>query len=114
MQDTQPMPPIPLQKPTLAQLRQQCGMSQMQVAQASGVRLCRVAWIEIGIESSLIDILMVVHVYSRKLGQRYSIEDIYGVKVQEGKGNGALEAQAGHRSKKAEHATGSTAFGCVL
>jgi len=89
-------------------------MSQMQVAQASGVRLCRVAWIEIGIESARIDILMMLYIYSRKLGQHYSIEDICGVKVQGGKGNGSLETQAGDRREKAEHEASCSAFGCVL
>ncbi len=77
----QPILKTHLQKPTLVQLREQCGMSQMQVAQASGVRLCRVAWMENGIESSHRDILMVLSVYSHKLGQHYHVEDIDGVNM---------------------------------
>ena len=84
MQDTQPIPPLTLPKPTLVHLRQQCGLSQMQVAQSSSVRLCRVAWIEGGIESAHLDILMVLSVYSHLLRQRYGIEDVDGVKVRGG------------------------------
>ena len=56
----------------------------MQVAQSSSVRLCRVAWIEGGIESAHLDILMVLSVYSHLLRQRYGIEDVDGVKVRGG------------------------------
>ncbi len=58
-------------------------MSQMQVATASGVRPCRVAWIERGIESSFLDILLVLSIYSRMLGHPYRVEDVDGVKVRE-------------------------------
>ncbi len=74
---------IEFRKPTLVQLRQQCAMSYMQVAFVSGVRPCRVAWMEDGIESTFIDISLVLSVYSRVLGHSYNVEDIDGVRVRE-------------------------------
>ena len=81
-QDTQPNPVVVVQKPTLAELRQRCGVSHVEVARASGVRLCRVVWMEHGIKSSCMEVLMVLFVYSRKLARCYTIEDIRGMNVQ--------------------------------
>jgi|GEM_PF-1425309 len=91
--DTQTTQPLPLfflrmqqaqwQKPTITQLRQVCGMSQYELAQASGVRYCRIAWMESGIRSSRIEIDKVLAVLSRELRTPYSIEDCQGIKVED-------------------------------
>jgi len=84
---TQPLPLSFLRtqwyKPTVTELRYSCGMSQYELAQASGVRYCRVAWIERGIRSSRVEIDKVLAVLSGHLRMPYCIEDCEGLKVDE-------------------------------
>ena len=47
-------------KPSLRELRMSCGMSREELSRRAGVRLCRVDWMERGIESSLSDVLKVL------------------------------------------------------
>jgi len=68
-------------KPTITQLRYVCGMGQYELAVASGVRYCRVWWIERGIGSSRTEIDKILAVLSSKLRTPYTIEDCQGVKV---------------------------------
>ena len=91
--DTETTQPLPLSflrmrqaqwyKPTITELRYICGMSQYELAQASGVRYCRVAWIESGVRSSRAEIDKILVVLSRELRMPYCIEDCQGLKVDE-------------------------------
>ena len=90
--NTETTQPIPLflmrmqqaqwHKPTIAQLRQVCGMSQYELAKASGVRYCRVAWIESGIRSPRAEVDKVLAFFSDQLRVQYRIEDCQGTKVE--------------------------------
>lgn len=86
MQDTQLLPiisPTRTQKLSLKELRLSCRMSREQLSQAAGVRLCRVDWMERGIEASLSDALKVLLILSRAAHSWYHIEDIYGLRIKE-------------------------------
>jgi hypothetical protein len=83
-QETQPLPIIPLlrtRKPSLTELRLSCCMSRDQLSQAAGVRLCRVDWMERGIETSLSDAIKVLLILSRAAHYWYHIEDIRGLRI---------------------------------
>jgi hypothetical protein len=83
-QETQPLPIIPplrTRKPSLTELRLSCRMSRDQLSQAAGVRLCRVDWMERGVETSLSDALKVLLVLSRSAHYWYRIEDIRGLRI---------------------------------
>lgn len=83
-QDTQPLPLIPsllARKPSLRELRLSCRMSREQLSLAAGVRLCRVDWMERGIETDLSDALKVLLILSRTAHYWYRIEDIRGLRI---------------------------------
>jgi hypothetical protein len=82
-QDTQPLPLIrpPHWQPTLKELRLHCGVSREQLAQASGVRLCRVYWMECGVQTPLRDASQVLHILSQVAHRQLRIEDIRGLRV---------------------------------
>ncbi len=83
-QNTQHLPLIPqllARKPSLKELRLSCGMSQEQLSQKAGVRLCRVDWMERGIETDLSDVLKVLLILSQSAHCWYHIEDIRGLRI---------------------------------
>jgi hypothetical protein len=82
-QDTQPLPVIqpPHWKPTLQELRLYCQMSREQLAMLAGVRLCRVYWMEHGIETPLPDAIKVLHILSQVAHRQFHSEDIRGLRV---------------------------------
>jgi hypothetical protein len=83
-QDTQPLLitlPFRAQKPSLMELRLACGLRREQVAHAAVVRLCRLYWMECGIETNLGDALKVVLVLSRAARYWYRVEDIRGLRI---------------------------------
>ena len=84
MQDTQPLPvifPRQTRKPMLRDIRRACGLSQHQLSISAGVRLCRIDWMERGVETSLSDILKVLMILSRTANYWYHIEDIQGLRI---------------------------------
>ncbi|HVB24751.1 MAG TPA: hypothetical protein VNG51_22630 [Ktedonobacteraceae bacterium] len=85
-QETQPLPVIlpRFWKPTLQELRLHCQLSQGQLAKLAGVRLCRVYWMERGIETPLADALKVLHVLSQVARRRFHLEDMRGLCVHAG------------------------------
>ena len=83
-QETQPLSFIQgrqMQKPSLRELRISCGMSREQLSQAAGVRLCRMDWMERGIETCLSDVLKVLLALSQAASYWYRIEDIRGLRI---------------------------------
>lgn len=81
-QDTQPLIPwMQTRKPSLRELRLSCGISREQLSQAAGVRLCRVDWMERGIETHLSDALKVLLVFSQAASYWYRVEDIRGLRI---------------------------------
>src|SRR5581483_10718721 len=83
-QNTQHLPLIPqllARKPSLKELRLSCGMSQEQLSQKAGVRLCRVDWMERGIESSVSDVLKVLLILSQSAHYWFHIEDVRGLRI---------------------------------
>jgi transcriptional regulator with XRE-family HTH domain len=82
-QDTQPLPLIrPLHwRPTLKELRLHCGVSREHLAQASGVRLCRVYWTECGIETPLGDVVKVLRMLSQVAQHPLGVADLRGLRV---------------------------------
>lgn len=65
-------------KPSLRELRMSCGMSREELSRRAGVRLCRVDWMERGIESSLSDVLKVLLILSQAAHCWHHVEDIWG------------------------------------
>ena len=80
-QDTQPLPSLQYFKPSMAQLRQWCGMNPLEVAKASGVRYSKVYRMEHGMACRRSDILRVLEVFSRHMHCVYRIEHIRGLHV---------------------------------
>ena len=82
-QDTQPLPLIrPLHwQPTLKELRLRCGVSREHLAQASGVRLCRVYWMECGVQTPLCDVVKVLHMLSQIAHRQLCVADLRGLRV---------------------------------
>jgi transcriptional regulator with XRE-family HTH domain len=82
-QDTQPLPMIqsPHWQPTLKELRLHCGVSREQLAQASGVRLCRVYWMEHGIETPLRDAVNVLRILSQVAHRQFCVAGLRGLRV---------------------------------
>lgn len=81
-EQTQPLPALSNML-TLRQLHQQCQMSIDDLAIATGVRLCFLYWMEIGIAARRIDAMRVLAVLSRRAGRRYTLKDIYGLHIKE-------------------------------
>src|ERR1017187_4879782 len=82
-QDTQPLPIIrPAHwQPTLKELRLHCGVSREQLAQASGVRLCRVYWMECGVQTPLRDAVKVLRMLSQIAHRPFCVADLRGLRV---------------------------------
>jgi DNA-binding transcriptional regulator YiaG len=82
-QDTQPLPLIrPLDwQPTLKELRLRYGVSREQLAQASGVRLCRVYWMECGVETPLHEAVKVLRILSQVAHRQLCVADVRGLRV---------------------------------
>jgi len=82
-QDTQPLPVIlpRFWQPTLQELRLHCQLSQEQLAKLAGVRLCRVYWMENGIETPLPDAMKVLHILSQAARRQFHSEDIRGLRI---------------------------------
>ena len=82
-QDTQPLPLIlPLdRRPTLKELRLRCGLSREQLARASGVRLCRVYWMEYGVETPLRDAVAVLRILSQVAHRQFYVADVHNLRV---------------------------------
>jgi hypothetical protein len=57
-------------------------MSRERLAKLAGVRLCRVYWMECGIETPLPDAMKVLHILSQVARRQFHREDIRGLRVQ--------------------------------
>ena len=82
-QNTQPLQAIqaPHWKPTLQELRLYCQMNREQLAKLAGVRLCRVYWMECGVETPLRDATQMLRVLSQIAHRQFCVADLRGLRV---------------------------------
>lgn len=81
-QETQPLPGLTGQLPTLAELRRASGLSLLMLAQAADVRYCLLCWMEQGRIAVPREVAeRVVRVLSLRLGYVYPMEAVHGLRV---------------------------------
>ena len=83
MERTQPLPLPFRHRTTLRQLRQKYQLSWSDIAQATGLRVHLVYWMEIGIAVTLPDILKVLRVFSQFARYQYRLADIQGLRLKD-------------------------------
>ena len=70
-------------RPTLRQIRERCGLSYFDVAQAAGVRPRVVYWMEQGIAVNLLDALYILAVLTRRSGWVWTFENVKGIRLKQ-------------------------------
>ena len=83
MERTQPLPLPSRKRTTLRQLRQMYQLSWSDIAQATGLRVHLVYWMEMGIAVTLSDILKVLRVFSQLARYQYRLADIQGLRLKD-------------------------------